>query len=210
MRKLFLLVCTFVIYNSHVFSQNTTEKVESGPAYIGEEAMVLKFDGQYAVSMDFAELGVTVGTYDNNPNQITTSMVVKISSSGTWKEINPNMKLVLKVADVPMVLNTIEGTDWVGAHNSYVGASGVLGALGGVTQRVYTSKAYYPVTESQLDSLMTYGFTKYRFQIVGDVNEGEFSQKKTAKIGRKISDCYKKVREKQAKTSAKMNDFSDF
>ncbi|MCQ2229571.1 MAG: hypothetical protein MJZ13_07490 [Bacteroidales bacterium] len=192
------------------FAQNTTEKAESGPAYIGEERIAIKFDGSIAASMDCSELGITVGAYDNNPNQITTSLVVMISSSGTWKEINSNMKLILKVAGNPMTFSTQEGTDWVGSHNSYVGSAGVLGALGGVTQTVYTSKAYYPITESQLDSLMQYGFTKYRFQIVGDVTEGEFSDRKTAKLGKKIKEAYEYVREKQAKNSAKMNDLSDF
>lgn len=193
-----------------VSAKNETKPVESGPAYIGTEKMAVKFDGQMAVSMDFSELGITVGAFDDNPEDITTSIVIKNSSSGSWSEINANMKLILKVAGNPMVLTTIDGTNWNGSHDSYHGAAGVMGALAGVIQYIYTSKAYFPVSQSQLDSLMTYGFTKYRFQTVSGVNEGEFSERKSLKIGDKIKDAYETVRAKQAETSAKMNDLSDF
>ena len=107
-------------------------------------------------------------------------------------------------------MTTAEGAEWTGSHESYVGAAGIMGAIGGVSQTVYTSKAYYPVTETQLDSIMTYGFTKYRFQIVGGVNEGEFSDRKSGKLGKKLKEGYEKVRKQQEETAAKVNDLSDF
>ena len=57
---------------------------------------------------------------------------------------------------------------------------------------------------------MKYGFSKYRFQVVGSVNEGEFSERKQNKIARKLSESYNEVRSEQATISNKVNDLSDF
>lgn len=191
-------------------AQNVTKPAETGPSYIGATREVRKFDGQSAVSQDYSTFGISVGTYDNNPEEIVTELIIRTYGSGTYTEINKNSKFILKVNGENMILTTPNGTDWVGSHDSFVGSAGVLGAIGGVRQMVYKAEARYPITGEQLEALMKYGFSKYRFQVVGAVNEDDFSERKQKKIAEDLSEAYEEVREEQAEIHKKVNDLSDF
>ncbi len=199
-----------VLASSFCSAQNVTKPAETGPTYIGTYRNVDKFDGTVAFSQDYAGFGISVGTYDDDPDRIVTELIILTFSSGKYADINENSKLILKVNGENMILTTPHGTNWVGAHDSFVGAAGVAGALFGATQVVYRSIAHYPVTGEQLDALLKYGFTKYRFQIVGSVNEGEFSERKQRKIVKRLNEAYEEVREEQAEIANKVNDLSDF
>lgn len=191
-------------------AQNVTKPAENGPAYIGSEREVRKFDGHIAASMDYTAFGICVGTYDDNPELIETELFINVYSSGTWKEINPNSKFILKVNGENIILTTKYGSDWKGGHDSFVSSAGIMGAIGGVTQIVYKSQARYPITGEQLEALMKYGFTKFRFQIVGEVVEDEISERKCRKIAEDLAEDYEEVRKEQAEIHQKVNDLSDF
>ncbi len=75
---------------------------------------------------------------------------------------------------------------------------------------MYRAVAHYPVTSEQLDLLLKYGFSKYRFQIVGGVNEGEFSERQQRKLVKRFQEAYEEVRENQAEIATKEDDLSDF
>lgn len=199
-----------VLVSSFCSAQNVTKPAETGPTYIGTDRKVCQFDGSAALSQDYANLGVAVGTYDDDPDRIVTELVVVTFSSGNYAEINANSKLILKVNGENMILTTPNGTNWVGAHDTFVGSAGVLGAIAGVSQVVYRAVAHYPVTGEQLDLLLKYGFSKYRFQIVGGVNEGEFSERQQRKLVKQFQEAYEEVRENQAEIATKVNDLSDF
>ncbi len=199
-----------VLASSFCSAQNVTAPTETGPTYIGATREVGKFAGKVALSQDYASYGISVGTYDDNPDLIVTELVITTFSSGTYADINENSKFILKVNGENMILSTPHGTNWVGAHGSFVGAAGIAGAIAGVTQHVYTSVAHYPITGEQLDQLLKYGFTKYRFQIVGNVMEGEFSERKLRRMVENLNEAYNEAREEQATISNKVNDLSDF
>ena len=199
-----------VLVSSFCSAQNVTKPAETGPTYIGATRHVSKFDGSIAVSQDYASFGITVGTYDDNPDRIVTELVITTFGTGCYTEINSNSKFILKVNGENMILTTPHGTNWVGAHYSFVGSAGIAGAIVGVKQVVYAAVAHYPITGEQLDLLMKYGFSKYRFQVVGGVNEGEFSARKQRRLAEDITDEYEEVREEQAEIANKVNDLSDF
>lgn len=209
--KLQALFFSLILFaTSAATAQNVTKPAETGPTYIGAFRTIDKFDGSVALSQDYAGYGISVGTYDDDPERIVTSLVVMTYSSGTYTEINPNSKLILKVNGENMILTTPNGTQWVGAHDSFVGSAGVAGAIVGVKQVVYYAKALYPITGEQLEALLQYGFSKYRFQYVGGVNEGEFSERKQKKLTRKLNENYQEVRDEQAEIHKKTYDLSDF
>lgn len=87
--------------------QNVTNVEETGATYIGATRLVGKFDGETATMSYFAEYGLTIGTYDDNPSVVETAVVVKtFSTKGHWVDINPGSKLILKVNGENMVLTT--------------------------------------------------------------------------------------------------------
>ncbi|MGN0028788.1 MAG: hypothetical protein ACI35Q_03535 [Marinilabiliaceae bacterium] len=205
-----LAAAVLSILSSDALAQNVTKPAETGPAYIGASRFVRKFDGTTAISQDYSAFGICVGTYDDAPDVIVTELIVYTYSSGKWAEINANSKFILKVNGENMVLTTKYGTNWAGSHDTFVGSAGVLGALSGAKQVVYTAQARYPITGEQLEALMKYGFSKYRFQVVGGVNEDEFSERKQRRIAEDLTDAYNEVREEQAEIHRKVNDLSDF
>ncbi len=191
-------------------AQNVTATPENGPAYIGASREIDMFDGSIVASLDYSSYGIAVGAYDDSPDEIVTELVIYTRGSSNFKEINPNSKLILKVNGENMILTTTHGTNWVGSHQTGISAKGVMGALSGQKQVTHIAEARYPITGEQLEKLMKYGFSKYRFQVVGSVNEGEFSERKQNKIARKLSESYNEVRSEQATISNKVNDLSDF
>lgn len=204
------IIAIVALVSSFCQAQNVTDPVETGPTYIGSTREVGKFAGRMALSQDYASYGITVGTYDDNPDLIVTELVITTFSSGTYTDINANSKFILKVNGENMILTTPNGTNWVGSHSSFVGSAGIAGAIVGSKQVVYKSVAHYPVTGEQLELLLKHGFTKYRFQVVGNVIEGEFSERKLRRMTEDLNDAYNEVREEQAAISNKVNDLSDF
>lgn len=191
--------------------QNVTNVEETGPTYIGATRIIDKFDGNTAFAFYYASYGLSVGTYDDNPSVVETAVVVRtFSSQGGWVDINPGSKLILKVNGENMVLTTPKGTKYVGAHDSFVGSQGVLGAIAGSKAVFRTATATYPVSGEDLEKLLRYGFSKFRFQVVGDVGEGEFSDRKTRRMAENLREAHEEIVEEQARISQKVNDLSDF
>lgn len=195
--------------SSFCSAQNVTAPTVTGPTYIGTYREVGKFAGQIAVGFDFVTYGISVGTYDDNPDLIVTELVISAFSKG-YVDINENSKFILKVNGDNMILSTPHGTNWVGAHDSFVGTAGVAGLIVGAKQLIYRSTAHYPITGDQLEKLLKYGFTKYRFQIKGKVMEGELSERKLRRMVENLNEAYNEAREEQATISNKVNDLSDF
>lgn len=191
--------------------QNVTNVEETGATYIGATRLVDKFDGETVAMSYFAEYGLTIGTYDDNPSVVETAVVVKtFSTLGRWVDINPGSKLILKVNGENMVLTTPKGTLYVGAHDSFVGTKGWLGAVSGTKAVFHAATATYPISGEDLEKLLQYGFSKFRFQVVGDVCEGEFSDRKTRRMAENLKDAHDEIVEEQAEIASKVNDLSDF
>lgn len=204
------IIAIVALVSSFCQAQNVTDPVETGPAYIGATREAGKFAGRMAVGFNIATYGISVGTYDDNPDLVVTELVITTFTSKNYVDISANSKFILKVNGENMILTTPNGTNWVGSHSSFVSSAGVVGAIVGSTQVVYKSVAHYPITGEQLDLLLKYGFTKYRFQVVGNVIEGEFSERKLRRMTEDLNDAYNEVREEQAAISNKVNDLSDF
>lgn len=204
------ILAVVALVSSFCHAQNVTAPVETGPAYIGATREAGKFAGHMAFGFNMATYGISVGTYDDNPDLVVTELVIITCTSSNYVDINANSKFILKVNGENMILTTPNGTNWVGSHSSYVSTAGIVGVIVGGKQVVYQSVAHYPITGEQLDLLLKYGFTKYRFQVDGKVIEGEFSERKLRRMTEDLNDAYNEVREKQAAISNKVNDLSDF
>lgn len=78
------IIAIVALVSSFCQAQNVTDPVETGPTYIGSTREVGKFAGRMALSQDYASYGITVGTYDDNPDLIVTELVITTFSSNLY------------------------------------------------------------------------------------------------------------------------------
>lgn len=170
--------------------------------YVGYSEPVVEIRGSSWL-LDYTSLGWSVGSYSDAPGERYNSIMLYNYSSSNI-QIQPGSKLILKVDGKPMVLTTARGTYYDGstvfAERRYVSAIGWVD--------YYASSVFYELTQEQADAINTYGITKYRYQIEGDVIERD--NMNNVKIAKKMKKSYDKLTAKQDKITKKVNDLSDF
>lgn len=74
MSKIRFLFAAAILLSTTVSAQNVTKTSTQGAAFVGEEKRVQYLDGNPKTSRTCLELGIAVGAYDNNPNEVTTEL----------------------------------------------------------------------------------------------------------------------------------------
>ena len=166
--------------------------------YTSESAYALELRGSSWLG-DVTEIGWALGCYNDKPGEIYSQLVLRNINNYQFLDIAPDSKLILKVGGNPMVLTTVDGTNWNGS-------SSVVPVSPRTTNHI--TVAYYEITPEQADSINTFGITKYRMQMTHKVYERD--ELNSQKIAKKMKAKYDYLFGKLSKTYKQVNDLSDF
>lgn len=78
------IIAIVALVSSFCQAQNVTAPVETGPAYIGATREAGKFAGKMAIGFNIATYGISVGTYDDNPDLVVTELVIATFTSKNY------------------------------------------------------------------------------------------------------------------------------